>query len=391
MKNRLIIVVSLFMVLIMVKGSFSFQKDVLAVLTDEKGINIEAQNYLSKEVILKKPVIIKGRVTDKGEEPIPSVKLYVSNLLDYNSIETVSDNDGYYRLEIPENTDATTYRLSIQFLPGEFEADSTKIFAEQDYSASRIRPSDSLCLNELIRARAKKTKRKEEKVIITINIAHQKESILTKNPEDAAKDVIKHRLNPSISIPIKERLIARFEEMRKIYPENLSYFEALGILQYELRNVAGRNYKNAAINRLRQTLKLNSTNMEVYHNLAELLADRGYHGEAIQAAVKALTIIGDDAETYEDREEFKWRIERERFNVKLAEKKKPLTKEEKKQRTEWSLKLIEDQREIYRKHGYPLQFKQYDLKEGKLEEWWYYTKGICFIFLNGMLNTKKEF
>ena len=64
---------------------------------------------------------------------------------------------------------------------------------------------------------------------------------------------------------------------------------------------------------------------------------------------------------------------------------------EKKLRNEWSLTLIENQREVYRRDGYPNERKTYKRREGVQQEWWYYGKGVCYIFLNGMLNTKREF
>jgi len=393
MKNKLIAKILACLFLASCAGTALCGEDVIAVLTGEKGMTIEPQKYISKDIVLKKPLVIKGRVTDRSGEGIASVKLYVTTLLDYNSFESVTDNDGYYELQVPANETATTYRLSIQFLPGEFEADSTKIFAELDFTPRKVkekraRPSSSLCLNELVSTRGVASK---DNIALSINIAHQKESVLAKKPEEAAEDVVRHKLNPSLSLPIKERLIARLEEMRKIYPDKLVYFEALGLLQYELRDVPGRNYKDASINRLRQALKLKSVNLEIYRTLIDLLSDRGFDGESIQVAVKALTLVPDTSEGYKEKEDFKWLIERAKFNAGLKEEKKVLTKEEKQKRTDWALTLIEDQREVYRKNGYPQQFKRYELREGIQEEWWYYTRGFCFVFLNGMLNTKTEF
>ena len=91
------------------------------------------------------------------------------------------------------------------------------------------------------------------------------------------------------------------------------------------------------------------------------------------------------------KQDFQWFIRRAQFNFAEKEKEKKLTEEELKLRNDWSLKLLEDQREVYRQEGFPSEIKKYDRKEGTQEEWWYYNKGICYVFLNGMLNTKREF
>ena len=272
---------------------------ILARLTTVDNKTIPPQQYLSKDIALKKPFVVKGKVTDKGGEAIPSVKVNITQLMDYQSFQSTTDNDGIYQIELSSNETATTYKLSIEFLSGEFEFDSNKIFAEKAYQVSSkypssYRASDTLCMNELIYLADKNSNPKEEKVRLVINIAHQKESILTKKPEESAMDVINHII-PSIPTSIKERLIARFEEMRKIKPEEVKYFEALGLLQYELRAIPERNYRDAAINRFRTAIKIGSANMEVHYDLINLLSEAGYYGESIQIAVRALQLIGDDA------------------------------------------------------------------------------------------------
>ena len=368
---------------------------ILARLTTVDNKTIPPQQYLSKDIALKKPFVVKGKVTDKGGEAIPSVKVNITQLMDYQSFQSTTDNDGIYQIELSSNETATTYKLSIEFLSGEFEFDSNKIFAEKAYQVSSkypssYRTSDTLCMNELIYLANKNSNPKEEKVRLVINIAHQKESILTKKPEESAMDVINHII-PSIPTSIKERLIARFEEMRKIKPEEVKYFEALGLLQYELRAIPERNYRDAAINRFRTAIKIGSANMEVHYDLIDLLSEAGYYGESIQIAVRALQLIGDDASKFNMKQDFQWFIRRAQFNFAEKEKEKKLTEEELKLRNDWSLKLLEDQREVYRQEGFPSEIKKYDRKEGTQEEWWYYNKGICYVFLNGMLNTKREF
>ena len=107
--------------------------------------------------------------------------------------------------------------------------------------------------------------------------------------------------------------------------------------------------------------------------------------------VKAKSMIGENAKYFDDKQEFEWIIRRSKFYIAEQNTQKKVTDEEKNLRNEWSLKLIEDQRNLYRTEGYPDEIKNYDRREGIQQEWWYYEKGICYIFLNGILNTKLEF
>ncbi len=370
--------------------------DITAIITTRGDKRIPPQQYLSNEIALKRPVIIKGKITDKSGEAIPAVMVTVLNLQDYKSIRDTTGDDGAYRIELPVNKELATYKMSILFLSGEFEFDSNKIFLEKAYQESSkaivfTRPSNSMCLNELLYLAGKKTNPKSENVTLIINIAHQKESILAKKAIESAKDIMDRDKDISIPISIKERLIARFEEMRKIYPKKLLYFEALGMLQYELKNFTERNYRKAAINRFRAAVKLGSVNIDVYHRMIDLLTEAGYYGESIQVAVRAIELFGDEPDMYDDKQEFELLIRRSKFHFREQDKGKAVTAEEKSLRKEWSLTLIEDQREIYRQAGYPKEIKNYKRREGVQQEWWYYDKGICYVFLNGMLNTKKEF
>ena len=382
-------------------GEFLYAMNVdgmaIAEVTGKDSKRIMPQQYLSKEIALVRPVIIKGRITDKGKEPIPAIKVYITNLLNFESIESTTDNDGIFQIELPANETPTTYKLSVKFLSGEFEFESDKIFAEKPYQVSKnepsgpLRASSTMCLNELIYNTDRYAPPKDEKATLILNIALQKNSILTKEPKEAAAEIISNKLNPSIPTSIIERLIARFEELRKINSEELIYFEVLGLLQYRLKEMQGRNYKDAAINRLRMAVKLGSTNMEVFRKLIDLLCEKGFYGESIQVAVKARNMIGEDAKYFDDKQEFEWVIRRSKFNIAEQNKEKKITDEEKNMRNEWSLKLIEDQRTIYRTDGYPDEIKNYERREGVQQEWWYYEKGLCYIFLNGILNTKLEY
>ncbi len=392
------ILVLVFSVFVFPSEGFSriFGDDVTAIITTANGKRVPAQQYLSKEIALKKPVVIKGKVTDKGGEPIPSVMVLISNLKDDESVQDATGDNGSYRIELPANDKMTTYKMSIIFLSGEFEFDSNKIFTEKAYQESSkditsYRASNSMCLNEMLYLAKKKTRLKSKDITLTLNIAHQKESILTKKAIESARDIIDRKNDVSIPISIKERLVARFEEIRKIYPEERLYFEALGFLQYELKNLPNRNYRKAAINRFRAAVKLGSVNIEVYYRLIDLLTEAEFYGESIQVAARGLELFGENTERFKDRQELEWLIRRSKFHFKEKDKEKILTNEEKGLRKEWSLKIIEDQRDVYRREGYPNEIKNFNRREGVMQQWWYYNKGLCYVFLNGMLNAKKEF